>query len=74
MNWIYKHEFFLPRYEIDWSIPPEAVPTYLSNFIHRSTNYSLEIYLVLFAKWETIAEHTQKAEELEIPEAQGILP
>jgi hypothetical protein len=30
--------------------------------------------LVLFAKYATMAEHTQKAEEDEIPDAQGIFP
>ena len=69
-----RHEFIFPSTEIDWSIPPEAVPTYLSNRMHLSTNSCFEIYFVLFAELETKAEHTQNAEELETPAAQGILP
>ena len=42
--------------------------------MHLSTNSCFEIYFVLFAELETKAEHTQNAEELETPAAQGILP
>ena len=62
--------------EIDWSIPPEAVPTYLSKRMHRSTNSCFSIFLQCYwlAKFETNAEQTHKAEELETPAAIGIFP
>jgi hypothetical protein len=55
-------------------MPPEAVPTSLSNLMHLYTNSSLEILVVLFAWYATMAEHTQNADELEIPDAHGMFP
>ena len=71
---MWRHELILPKIEIDWSIPPEAVPTSLSKRMHLSTNYYFAIYLTSFAEFETNAEQTQKADELETPAAQGMLP
>ena len=76
---MYKHEFALPKTEIDWSIPPDAVPVYLYPTITLSINASL---LPSFsgcsspelACREAKAEQTHKAEELDNPAAGGMFP
>jgi len=64
---------------MDWSIPPDAVPVYLSPMI----TFSIKFYLFPtasassspeFAWREAKAEQTQKAEELESPAAVGMFP
>lgn len=62
--------------EIDWSMPPEAVPVYLSPVMTRSMNSYLFCNLLLpeFACIAARAEQTQSAEELETPAAKGTFP
>ena len=62
--------------EIDWSIPPEAVPVYLYPMMTCSMNSSLLCNLALaeLAWIAARAEQTHKAEELETPAASGTFP
>ena len=75
LNSINKAEFFSPRTELDWSIPPIAVPTNLSYLITRVINYYLDINVCkLFALSVAKALQTQKEDELESPEPVGTFP
>jgi hypothetical protein len=76
---MYKHEFALPKTDIDWSIPPDAVPVYLyptitvsikSSFLPSFSCFSSPELACIEAK----AEQTHKAEELDNPAAGGMFP
>lgn len=75
LNSINKAEFFFPKTELDWSIPPIAVPTSLSYLITCVIKSSFDMRLCRsYARKVANALHTQKEEELERPEPVGTFP
>lgn len=74
-NWIYKQKLVFPMTEIDWSIPPDAVPVYLYPVMHRSIKSSFLSKASPPLAWRAAkAAHTHKADELETPAAFGTFP
>jgi len=60
-----------PIIDIVWSIPPQAVPAFRSEVIHRSaSNYLGTLSMILFACIVVTAAQTTKA-ELELKPAAG---
>lgn len=75
MNSINRAELVWPSTELDWSIPPIAVPTNLSYFITLEINYYLDSNLSRpFTLSVAKALQTQKEDELESPDPVGTLP
>lgn len=75
LNWMYKQKLVLPMTEIDWSIPPDAVPVSLYPVMTLSMKSSLVSGSPLPLAWKAArAAQTHKADELETPAATGTFP